>query len=145
MTRSRLLLTGVLTLGTLFVPAAAAMGSPKLASPACTDSWKAPTSGLWSDAGNWTAGVPGEAGPVAACITVSGTYTVTLAPWSIGTADPTTSLPPSRHSPSALLADRGADPGRPRQSSPNDSNEQVNTTGLSTTAPSLITAHGGWS
>ena len=88
MTRSRVLLIGALTLGTLLVPSAAAMASPNVASPACADSWKAPASGLWSVAGNWTAGVPGEAGPVAACITVPGTYTVTLAPWSIGTADP---------------------------------------------------------
>jgi hypothetical protein len=143
MTRSRLLLTGVLTLGTLFVPAAAAMGSPKLASPACTDSWKAPTSGLWSDAGNWTAGVPGEAGPVAACITVSGTYTVTLAPWSIGTADPNHQFAAI----TSLALGAASGPGEQTlvvlgQSSPNDSNEQVNTTGLSTTAPSLITAHG---
>ena len=143
MTRSRLLLTGVLTLGTLFVPAAAAMGSPKLASPACTDSWKAPTSGLWSDAGNWTAGVPGEAGPVAACITVSGTYTVTLAPWSIGTADPNHQFAAI----TSLALGAASGPGEQTlvvlgQSSPNDSNEQVNTTGLSTTRPSLITAHG---
>jgi hypothetical protein len=80
---------------------------------------------------------------VATCITVPGTYTVTLAPWSIGTADPNhqfaaiTSL--------VLGAARG--PGKQTlvvlgQSSPNNSNEQVNTTGLSTTEPSLVTAHG---
>ena len=146
MTRSRLLLTAVLTLGTLgtlFLPSAAAVGSPRLASPACADSWKAPVSGLWSDAGNWTTGIPGEAGPVAACITVPGTYTVTLAPWSIGTADPNHQFAAIT---SLLL---GVARGRGKQtlvvlgqSSPNDSNEQVNTTGLSTTAPSLITAHG---
>ena len=58
MTRSRVLLTAALILGTLFMPSVAAMGSPKLASPACTDSWKAPVSGLWSVAGNWTTGDP---------------------------------------------------------------------------------------
>jgi len=143
MTRSRVLLTAALILGTLFMPSVAAMGSPKLASPACTDSWKAPVSGLWSVAGNWTAGIPGEAGPVSACITVSGTYTVTLAPWSIGTADPNHQFAAI----TSLALGAASGPGTQTlvvlgQSSPNDSNEQVNTTGLSTTAPSLITASG---
>jgi hypothetical protein len=114
-----------------------------LAAPACTDSWRAPVSGGWSVAGNWSAGVPGEAGPVAACITIPGTYTVTLAPWSIGTADP-------NHQSAAITSltlGAASGPGTQTlvvlgQSSPNDSNEQVNTTSLSTTAPSLITAHG---
>jgi len=143
MTRSRVLLTAALTLGTVFVPTVAAMGSPNLASPACTDSWRAPASGLWSVAGNWTAGIPGEAGPVAACITVPGTYTVTLAPWSIGTADPNHQFAAI----SSLTLGAGSGSGNQTlvvlgQSSPNNSNEQVNTTGLSTTGPSLITAHG---
>ena len=143
MTRSRVLLTAALTLGTVFVPTVAAMGSPNLASPACTDSWRAPASGLWSVAGNWTAGIPGEAGPVAACITVPGTYTVTLAPWSIGTADPNHQFAAI----SSLTLGAGSGSGNQTlvvlgQSSPNNSNEQVNTTGLSTTEPSLITAHG---
>ncbi len=143
MTRSRVLLTAALILGALFMPSVAAMGSPKLASPACTDSWKAPVSGLWSVAGNWTAGIPGEAGPVSVCITVPGTYTVTLAPWSIGTADPNHQFAAI----TSLALGAASGPGNQTlvvlgQSSPNDSNEQVNTTGLSTTAPSLITAHG---
>jgi uncharacterized repeat protein (TIGR01451 family) len=44
--------------------------------PACTDSWAAAVSGAWDDASMWTAGVPG--GDAVSCITVAGTYTVTL-------------------------------------------------------------------
>jgi uncharacterized repeat protein (TIGR01451 family) len=44
--------------------------------PACTDSWANPVSGAWDDASMWTGGVPG--GSDVACITVAGTYTVTL-------------------------------------------------------------------
>ncbi|MEM1115210.1 MAG: hypothetical protein AAF845_03295 [Bacteroidota bacterium] len=51
-----------------------------LAAPAsaqtCTTSWAAADDGDWSEAANWTAGVP-EAGDTA-CITEAGTYTVTL-------------------------------------------------------------------
>jgi hypothetical protein len=44
----------------------------------CTDSWKKAESGDWSTAANWSTGaVPTSADN--ACITVSGTYTVTLA------------------------------------------------------------------
>jgi hypothetical protein len=43
---------------------------------ACTISWLAPVSGLWTDAARWsTATVPGASDEV--CITVDGTYTVT--------------------------------------------------------------------
>ena len=146
MTHCRLLLTGALIAGAVLVPTTSVMASTNLANlaaPACTDSWRAPVSGGWSVAGNWSAGVPGEAGPVAACITIPGTYTVTLAPWSIGTADP-------NHQSAAITSltlGAASGPGTQTlvvlgQSSPNDSNEQVNTTSLSTTAPSLITAHG---
>jgi hypothetical protein len=146
MTRCRFLLTGALIAGVVFVPTTSALASTNLANlaaPACTDSWRAPVSGGWSDAGNWTAGVPGEAGPVAACITVPGNYTVTLAPWSIGTADPNHQFAAI----TSLALGAAGGPGKQTlvvlgQSSPNDSNEQVNTTGLSTTAPSLITANG---
>ena len=44
-------------------------------------------SGLWGVPSNWSTGqIPGNSDDV--CITLPGTYTVTLAPWSIGTADP---------------------------------------------------------
>jgi hypothetical protein len=98
---------------------------------------------LWSDPADWTAGVPGEGPPTAVCITVPGTYTVTLAPWSVGTADP-------NHSGAAIESlTLGATPGQGKQtllidgvSSTNDSNEQVNNIGLSTTLASVIRAHG---
>jgi hypothetical protein len=146
MTRCRFLLTGALTAGVVFVPTTSALASTNLANlaaPTCTDSWRAPVSGGWSDAADWTNGIPGEAGPVAACITVPGTYTVTLAPWSIGTADPNHQFAAI----TSLTLGAASGPGKQAlvvlgQSSPNNSNEQVNTTGLSTTAPSLITAHG---
>jgi hypothetical protein len=146
MTRCRFLLTGALTAGAVFVPTTSALASTNLANlaaPACTDSWRAPVSGGWSDAADWTNGIPGEGGPVAACITVAGTYTVTLAPWSIGTADPNHQFAGI----TSLTLGAAGGPGKQTlvvlgQSSPNDSNEQVNTTGLSTTAPSLITANG---
>ncbi|MEM9997879.1 MAG: hypothetical protein AAF809_09280, partial [Bacteroidota bacterium] len=47
----------------------------------CTTEWAQPADGVWTDAANWTAGVP-EAGDTA-CITVGGTYTV-----SLGVSDP---------------------------------------------------------
>ena len=146
MTRCRFLLTGALTAGAVFVPTTSALASTNLANqaaPACTDSWRAPVSGGWSDAADWTNGIPGEDGPVAACITVAGTYTVTLAPWSIGTADPNHQFAAI----TSLTLGAAGGPGKQTrgvlgQSSPNATNEQVNTTGLSTTRPSLITAHG---
>ena len=146
MTRCRFLLTSALTAGVVLVPttsALAARTSANLTAPACTDSWRAPVSGAWSDAADWTNGIPSEGSPVATCITVAGTYTVTLAPWSIGTADPNHQLAAI----TSLTLGAASGPGKQTlvvlgQSSPNDSNEQVNTTSLSTTAPSLITAHG---
>jgi len=43
----------------------------------CTDSWKVATAGLWNTAANWSTGsVPTSTS--AACITLAGTYTVTL-------------------------------------------------------------------
>jgi len=117
MTRSRLLLTGVLTLGTLFVPAAAAMGSPKLASPACTDSWKAPTSGLWSDAGNWTAGVPVKQAPSRPASRSRHLHR-DAGPVVHRYRRPNHQFAAITSLASALLADRGADPGRPRAEQP---------------------------
>jgi hypothetical protein len=143
MSRCRLLLIGALTLGTVFVPAATTTASASSSRPACADSWRAPVSGLWSDAADWTAGVPGDSAPVAVCITVPGTYTVTLAPWSVGTADPNhngaaieslTLGATSRNGKQTLLIDG--------VSSTSNSNEQVNSTGLSTALASVIRARG---
>ena len=50
---------------------------PTAASAAvCSTSWSSAVSGSWTDASKWSAGVPGGASD--ACITVNGTYTVTL-------------------------------------------------------------------
>ena len=56
-------------------PADAALATR--ASVACADSWAAPVSGSWTDPSMWTSGVPGSG---LACITVAGSYTVTLTP-----------------------------------------------------------------
>jgi hypothetical protein len=70
------LAAGGLTIGAGLVLAptpASALG------PACTDSWKAPVSGNWDTAADWSTGAVPGAGDVA-CITVAGTYTVTFTP-----------------------------------------------------------------
>ena len=45
--------------------------------PTCTDSWKAAASGSWATGSNWSNGVPPTSSDNA-CITVAGTYTVTV-------------------------------------------------------------------
>ncbi len=59
---------------------AVALALAGLVSPAeaqsCTTSWTDASGGLWSDAGNWSAGVPDASDN--ACIVLPGTYTVTL-------------------------------------------------------------------
>ena len=60
----------------LLLALAAALASPALAQT-CTTSWAAAVSGDWSDVTKWTNGAPGSGDT--ACITVAGTYTVTLA------------------------------------------------------------------
>jgi len=73
-TRTRLALVCLLTLGALTASVASAQ--------ACTDSWKNPVSGSWGTAADWSTGeVPFTTDEV--CITVPGTYTVTLAPYFI--------------------------------------------------------------
>jgi hypothetical protein len=72
-TRTRLALVCLLTLGALTASVANAQ--------AACDTWKAATSGKWGEASNWSTGkVPGNADE--ACITLSGTYTVTLEPYT---------------------------------------------------------------
>jgi hypothetical protein len=73
-TRTRPALVCILTLGALTASVASAQ--------ACTDSWKNPVSGSWATAADWSTGeVPFATDEV--CITVPGTYTVTLAPYFI--------------------------------------------------------------
>lgn len=50
--------------------------SPGAVAQTCTTSWAAPDDGLWTEAANWTGGVPTPSS--VACITVPGTYTVTV-------------------------------------------------------------------
>ncbi len=92
MTRVRLRLRSVAvgcvvtTFAVPVLPATATALTKSVVATSCNDSWKSAVSGAWSEGANWTAGVP--AGTSDVCITVPGTYTVTLAPWSAGTADP---------------------------------------------------------
>jgi hypothetical protein len=61
----------------LTVVAFATVGSAAASHPMgkqCGSSWVAAVDGQWSDAANWTNGVPAE--PTTACITKRGTYTV---------------------------------------------------------------------
>ena len=141
MNRSRLLAIGAVVLGALAIPVTSAHAATQPHAASCTDSWKAAVSGLWSAGASWSNGIPQGTDDV--CITVPGTYTVTLAPWSIGTADP--------NSAGAIVHSLtlGAPGGTGTQTldivgqgSPSNSNEQVNTVFLTVGATSTITSHG---
>jgi len=62
---------GLTTLGLALAGAPAAYAAP------CSDSWKTAVSGSWSTPGDWSTGVVPSTGDNV-CITVAGTYTVTL-------------------------------------------------------------------
>ncbi len=98
------------------------------------------TSGDWSVATNWSSGVT----PIPSdnvCITAPGTYTVTLMPWSIGTADPehngseVSSLTLGGSSGQQTLIVSG-------QASTSNSNEPVNNVFLNPTGSSTINPSG---
>ncbi len=141
MTRSRSLLVVAVLLGALAIPATGvyAATGPRVAIG--SDSWKSAVSGLWGVAANWTNGIPSSTDNV--YITVPGTYTVTLAPWSIGTADPNTNtgnansltLGQARGTGTQTLDIAG-------QGSTSNSNEQLSTVSLNLAATSTITSHG---
>ena len=141
MTRSRSLLVVAVLLGALAIPATGvyAATGPRVAMG--SDSWKSAVSGLWGVAANWTNGIPSSTDNV--YITVPGTYTVTLAPWSIGTADPNTNtgnansltLGQARGTGTQTLDIAG-------QGSTSNSNEQLSTVSLNLAATSTITSHG---
>jgi hypothetical protein len=57
-----------------------ALCAPVALAQDCTTSWASPVDGNWSDGSNWTAGAPTSSS--VACITVSGTYTVTAGPYN---------------------------------------------------------------
>jgi hypothetical protein len=123
------------------VPATATKLASVVATPSCNDSWRSAVSGAWGAPGDWTAGVPATTSDI--CITVPGTYTVTLGPWSVGTADP-------NHNGAAVnslaLGVKGGAGTQTLdivgQGSQSDSNEQLSTIYLNVAAPSIITAHG---
>ena len=98
-------------------------------------------SGVWGLAANWTNGIPTADDNV--FITVPGTYTVTLAPWSFGTADPNNSGGYAN----SLTLGQASGTGTQTldiagQGSASNSNEQLNVVSLDLAAPSTITAHG---
>ena len=142
MVRSRSLvvvavLSGVLALSTTGVYAAVRPHTTTIG----TDSWRRPVSGVWGQAANWTNGIPTSTDNV--FITVPGTYTVTLAPWSFGTADPNN----NGGSANALTLGQASGPGTQTldiagQGSASNSNEQLNNVFLNLGATSTITAHG---
>jgi hypothetical protein len=141
MTRSRSLLIGAVLFGALAVPAAGAHAATSPRTAIGSDSWKSAVSGVWGLAANWTNGIPTSTDNV--YITVPGTYTVTLAPWSIGTADPNQ----SGSTVNSLTLGEASGTGTQTlliagQGSRSNSNEQVNTVSLDVAAASTISAHG---
>ena len=141
MTRSRSLLIGAVLFGALAVPAAGAHAATSPRTAIGSDSWKSAVSGVWGLAANWTNGIPTSTDNV--YITVPGTYTVTLAPWSIGTADPNN----SGANVNSLTLGEASGTGTQTlfiagQGSRSNSNEQVNTVSLDVAAASTISAHG---
>ena len=80
-TGTRSLLVCILTLGALAASVASAQ--------AACDNWKSAVSGSWGTATDWSSGtVPGSNAGEEACITLSGTYTVTLEPYEDGVGGP---------------------------------------------------------
>jgi hypothetical protein len=142
MDRSRLFIMGAVVLGVLAIPATSAHAATNPHTPACTDSWKAAVSGLWSVGANWSNGqIPTGTDDV--CITMPGTYTVTLAPWSIGTADPN-NAGANVHS---ITIGEASGAGTQTldivgQGSTSNSNEQVSTVFLNLAVTSTINVHG---
>ena len=141
MARTRSLFICTLTVGALAVSAGGAQAA------GCTDTWYGPgggpslaTSGLWGVPANWSTGsIPGNTDDV--CITAPGTYTVTLAPWSLGTADPNNNGA-NVHS-LTLGATSGAQTlNIDGEASISNSNETLNQTFLSTAGSSTINATG---
>jgi len=141
MTRRSSLLIAAAMAGVLVLPTTVAHAAVLPRTAVGSDSWKRPVSGLWSVAANWTNGIPTTTDNV--YITVPGTYTVTLAPWSIGTADPNN----SGANVNSLTLGQASGTGSQTldiagQGSTSNSNEQVSEVFLNLGATSSITAHG---
>ena len=141
MTRSRSVLIFAVMLGVVAIPATGVYAAIRPRAAIGSDSWKSPVSGVWGLAANWTNGIPSSTDNV--YITVPGTYTVTIAPWSFGTADPnhaggnanSLTLGQARGTGTQTLDIAG-------QGSTSDSNEQVSQVYLNLAATSTITSHG---
>ena len=64
----------------LLLAALATLAASGALAQTCTTEWAAPVDGSWTDATKWTNGAPGTgSGGLSPCITVAGTYTVSLA------------------------------------------------------------------
>jgi hypothetical protein len=127
--------------GCLVLPATAVAAATHPRTAIGSDSWKSPVSGFWGVAANWTNGIPTSTDNVS--ITVPGTYTVSLAPWSIGTADPNS----NGASINSLTLGQASGTGKQTldiagQGSTSNSNEQLSEVFLNLSAGSTITAHG---
>ena len=141
MTRSRSLLIGAVLFGALAIPATGAHAATTPHTAMGSDSWKSAVSGVWGLAANWTNGIPTSTDNV--YITDPGTYTVTLAPWSIGTADPNS----NGANVNSLTLGEASGTGTQTlvvagQGSTSNSNEQLNGVFLNVASTSTITAHG---
>jgi hypothetical protein len=145
---TRSLLVGAVTLGTVaLLTTGVQIASTAVAHAAGCDTWYGPggspsgaTSGLWGVSSNWSTGVI-PATPDNVCITAPGTYTVTLAPWSLGTADPNNDG--SNVNSLTLGATSGAQTlDIAGQASISNSNETVNTVFLDMASSSTINSNG---
>ena len=142
MTPSRLFSIGAFMLGILALPTVSAGAATNPHSASCTDSWKAPVSGLWGVGANWSDGqIPTGTDDV--CITLPGSYTVTLAPWSFGTADPNNAGANVHSLTIGVTGGTGTQTlDIAGQGSTSNSNEQVSTVYLNVAATSTIETHG---
>ena len=144
---TRSLLSGVTLFGAVTLATSAVqLAATGVAQAAGCDTWYGPgggasgaTSGLWGVPSNWSSGIPTNTDDV--CITVPGTYTVTLAPWSIGTADP------NSNGGNVNSLTLGATTGAQTldvvgQASISNSNETINNVFVNLVAPSTINATG---
>jgi hypothetical protein len=148
MHRTRSLLVGAVTLATVVLSTTGVqIASTAVAHAAGCDTWYGPgggtsgaTSGLWGVSSNWSTGVI-PATPDNVCITEPGTYTVTLAPWSLGTADPNSAG--SNVNSLTLGATSGAQTlDIAGQASISNSNETVNNVFLNMASSSMINSNG---
>jgi hypothetical protein len=131
----------VATFAVPVLPATAMTLAKRAVATSRNDSWKSAVSGDWGAPANWTAGVP--AGNSDVCITVPGTYTVTLAPWSVGTADPNHNGDAVNSLTLGVASGAGTQTvDIAGQGSQSDSNEQLSLVFLQVAATSVITAHG---